>query len=124
LDRLEANGLIERGRIPHDRRKVIVRATDRAAQWFDGDLEFLSAGFSDRYRALSKHDRESILKSLHQLAAMIDDPSDPSSPTKTAQELDTIAIPLHELVDPRSKASPMHPEGDSNLPTSFPGGKK
>jgi DNA-binding MarR family transcriptional regulator len=124
LDRLEANGLIERRRSLDDRRKVMVHLTDSAVEWFDGDLSLLNASFSDRFGALPENEKASILKSLHQLAAMIHDPSDPSSQMRLTEELETVVIPLHELVNHESKASPMRPGDDSIRSASCARGKK
>jgi DNA-binding MarR family transcriptional regulator len=99
LDRLEVKELIERVRSQADRRNVMVHPTASAVRLFDDDLSLLSAGFSDRFAALSNREKESILKVLHQLAVMIGDPAMPSSPAKIMEESTYSGIPLDELVN-------------------------
>lgn len=98
LDRLEAKGLVDRSRDPGDRRSVVVRATDEAAEWFRNGLSYLNADFSDRFQELTEQEREDILNALHRLIVMLGDPAVPDSLPASGEDLKLAGIPMDELV--------------------------
>ncbi len=91
LDRLERKGLAERTRNRTDRRAVVLRATDAAAEAVAGAPSLLHARFAERLVALSEYEKASIVNVLRQLAAMMSD--EPSSPAALLVEGDPSTSP-------------------------------
>jgi len=72
LNRLEKRGLIARQRSSLDKRRVLVRYTEKAAQLLESSPPLLQERFAARFDALQDWEQTLLLSSLQRIAAMMD----------------------------------------------------
>lgn len=77
IDRLEQKGLITRKRSKKDRRKMLVRLTDRGIQTANNIPWPLQKRFSNKFNALEEAEKIRIDNTLKQLVEMMESPSPP-----------------------------------------------
>ena len=72
LNRLEKRGLIARQRSRTDKRRVLVKCTDKATQLLETSPPLLQERFAARFGALQDWEQTLLLSSLQRIAAMMD----------------------------------------------------
>ncbi|BBO83290.1 hypothetical protein DSCO28_38560 [Desulfosarcina ovata subsp. sediminis] len=75
IDRLEAKGLVTRERSTVDRRKILVRLTDRGTRTANDVPWPLQEGFSEKLNALDEAEKKQIDATLKQLVEMMETPA-------------------------------------------------
>jgi len=72
LNRLEKRGLIARQRSSSDKRRVLVKYTDKATRLLESSPPLLQERFAARFDALQDWEQTLLLSSLQRIAAMMD----------------------------------------------------
>jgi DNA-binding MarR family transcriptional regulator len=80
LERLEKRGLVSRVHDTTDRRRMIVKVTDRGSALLEKSPSLLQEKFLRRLSALQKWEHTSLLAALQRIAAMMDVEELPASP--------------------------------------------
>lgn len=71
IDRLESRGMVTRERSTEDKRRVIVRTTDKADAILDSNPSVLQADFINSFQTLETWEQNLILSSLQRIATMM-----------------------------------------------------
>ncbi|WP_020612005.1 MarR family winged helix-turn-helix transcriptional regulator [Sediminispirochaeta bajacaliforniensis] len=71
IDRLEKRGMVTRERSTLDKRRVIVRTTDKAEEILKTNPSVLQADFINSFQTLETWEQNLILSSLQRIAAMM-----------------------------------------------------
>lgn len=71
VDRLEAAGLVTRERGAHDKRQIILHATDAGRAMIEKAPDLLQARFNDRFAVLPEWEQAMILAALGRLGAIL-----------------------------------------------------
>ncbi len=104
LDRLEDRGLIHRGRAADDRRRVLVTLTPLGHAKLDSAPPLMHADFLRRFDALAETERDLLLQTLEQIAALmrVGEPAAPTTPKESTdrKEVQCVALPASaDLMD-------------------------
>jgi len=71
IDRLETRGLVTRERSSQDKRRVIVRVTDKAREVLKNDPSVLQEEFVRNFKELNDWEQNLILSSIQRIAKMM-----------------------------------------------------
>lgn len=104
-DRLVAAGLVERTRVPGDRRRYHVKLTERGRAFLLTSPRTLHHRFRDRVAALSPEDRRRIQDALVEVVRMLEGEDFPASAILTSG-----SIPSQSAPQPPN-AAPLAPQG-------------
>lgn len=88
LDRLEKRGYISRYKDTHDRRKVIVTATEQARHLIQQAPSLLQEDFIDSFMQLKQWEQTQILATLQRVAEMMNVKSLEASPWLVSSEIE------------------------------------
>lgn len=72
IDRLETRGMVTRERSAADKRRVIVRVTDKTRELLASNPSVLQEEFVRRFRSLEEWEQNLILSSIQRIANMMD----------------------------------------------------
>jgi len=72
IDRLETRGMVTRERSAADKRRVIVRVTDKTRELLSSNPSVLQEEFVRRFRSLEGWEQNLILSSIQRIAKMMD----------------------------------------------------
>ncbi len=71
IDRLEARGMVTRERSSEDKRRVMVRVTDKTREILKYDPSVLQEEFLDKFKQLEEWEQNLILSSIQRIAKMM-----------------------------------------------------
>lgn len=109
-DRLVAAGLVERNRVPGDRRRYHVKLTERGQAFLLTSPRTLHHRFRDRVAALAPQDRRRIQDALVEVVHMLEGDEFPASAILTAG-----SIPSHGSPPPPSAAASARQGGEDEV---------
>ena len=91
VKRLEARGLLERNKSASDRRKVLLRATERGRKVLDDSIPLLQERFIRRFERLENWEQTQLLSSLQRIANLMDAEDLDASPVLSSGSITAVA---------------------------------